>query len=137
MTTATPTLASPISPPAGTSTRSPPSGLAAQQQLSAEDETWRDHIPIPLPNDEDDPEIIEHYIAPAPPPLPRFAPATLRALAIIVAGIAIFIFGRVLDFDPDLTLLLGSAGILVGAGLLVMRLRPDRPEDDHDDGAVL
>ncbi len=35
-----------------------------------------------------------------------------------------------------MTFLLGVGGLLVGAGMLVMRLR-ERPDEDDDDGAVL
>jgi hypothetical protein len=46
-------------------------------------------------------------------------------------------FGRSLGLPGDLAFLAGVAGILVGAGLLIMRLRDSSDDDDDDDGAVI
>ncbi|SDJ13759.1 hypothetical protein SAMN05444157_1928 [Frankineae bacterium MT45] len=109
---------------------------AAEQQLAQDEEERREQLPPPI-DSEPDPEDIEHYVAPPPPPLPRLSAATVRGLIVIMLGIAVLAFGDLLQFDPNFTLLLGVAGILVGAGMLVMRLRPHPNDDDTDDGAVL
>jgi hypothetical protein len=87
-----------------------------------------------VPADDD-----EGYTPPPPPPLPRFAPATIVAVAGIVAGI-------VLLFDPGLlpvsragAMTAGFAGILAGFITLIWRLRSGDDDDDWDpdDGAVV
>ena len=44
--------------------------------------------------------------------------------------------GDWLGLGVDLTFLAGIGGILLGAGMLVMKLRA-QPDDDDDDGAIL
>ncbi|SOD74372.1 hypothetical protein SAMN05892883_3556 [Jatrophihabitans sp. GAS493] len=109
---------------------------AAERQLAQDEAERLAQLPPPI-DSEPDPEDIEHYVAPPPPPLPRISGATIRGLLVILVGIAVLAFGDLLQFDPNFTLLLGVAGILLGAGMLVMRLRPHSDDDDPDDGAVL
>jgi hypothetical protein len=107
----------------------------AEKDLNREDSDWRSRLYKPPV---DDPEIEEHYVPPPPPPLPRLAPMTIAALLIVILSIAVLATGTLLGMPDQFTLLLGVGGLLVGAGMLVMRLRaqPDE-EDDDDDGAVL
>jgi hypothetical protein len=43
----------------------------------------------------------------------------------------------VFGLPTDMTFLLGVAGILIGAGMLVMRLREQPADDEGDDGAII
>jgi hypothetical protein len=106
---------------------------AAERDLTREDAEWRARLlPAPGPADED-----EHYVPPPPPPLPRLAPATVYALLVLAAALGVLAFGGLLGLGGNMRFLLGVAGLLTGAGMLVMRLR-DRPsEGEDDDGAVL
>ena len=105
---------------------------SAERDLGREDSDWRARlVPVAEPDD-----VEEHYVPPAPPPLPRLAGATIFALLVLIAGIGLLLFGGYLNLGGDVTFLLGIAGILLGAGLLVMRLR-ERPADEDDDGAIV
>lgn len=105
----------------------------AERALSREDADWRARLeqgaPDPVWLDE------QHYVPPPPPPLPRLAAPTLLAVLLILASVLLLVFGAELGLDYRFTLLLGVGGVLVAAGLLIMRLR-DR-DDDGDDGAVV
>jgi hypothetical protein len=105
----------------------------AERALTAEDEEWRARLEKEPAADEpvwlDD----DHYVPPAPPPLPRFAPQTVLALIVIALSVLLLAFGGELGVASRLTLILGICGVLLGAGILVSRLR-DRGDDD-DDGA--
>ncbi len=105
----------------------------AEKQLTREDEDWRLRLNTPVPT----PEAVEdeHYVPPAPPPLPRFAAPTIVAMVVIAMSIVILCFGGEFGLASRLTLLLGVMGVLLGAGMLIMRMREHR--DDDDDGAVL
>jgi hypothetical protein len=108
---------------------------AAERDLSREDADWRAGLEQP-PAEEplwlDD----DHYVPPPPPPLPRLALPTVLAMLLMVVSVLILALGDQIGFDSNFTLLLGIGGLLVGAAILVMRLREDRDEDE-DDGAVL
>jgi len=56
----------------------------------------------------------------------------ILALSIVVLG-----FGDEFGLDGNLTILLGIGGLLVSAGMLVMRLREHPRDEDDDDGAML
>ena len=84
-----------------------------------------------LPEDSDD----DHFIPPAPAPLPQMRPITFRAILLIVLGLVMLGWGGLVNSESTMTAFLGSLGILSGATLLVMNMRPDH--DDYDDGAVL
>jgi hypothetical protein len=108
---------------------------AAERDLTREDADWRMRLQLPATgSDADDGD---HYVPPAPPPLPRLAGATVLALVIVTASVMMMAFGRALDLPGDLAFLAGVAGILVGAGLLIMRLRDGSDDDEDDDGAVI
>ncbi|HEY7050181.1 MAG TPA: hypothetical protein VH373_23405, partial [Jatrophihabitantaceae bacterium] len=109
---------------------------SAERDLSREDADWRARLePGYWNNAEEDEE--EHYVPPAPPPLPRLAAATIFALFLIAASIVVLAIGDSFGLEGDFSLLLGVGGILVGAGLLIMRLRARPPDDEDDDGAIV
>lgn len=104
----------------------------AERALSREDENWRARLENVAP----EPWLDEqHYVPPAPPPLPRFAAPTVVALSVLALSILVLGLGGRIGLASQLTLFLGICGVLVGAALLFMRLRTHR--DDDDDGAVL
>ena len=106
----------------------------AERDLSLEDKDWRDRLAQPVV---DEPIWLdeEHYIPPPPPPLPRFAAPTIIALTILVISIFILGLGGQFGLANDLTWMLGVGGVLLGAGILVSRLR-DRPDEEDDGSAV-
>ena len=77
----------------------------------------------------------DHFVPPEPPPLPRLAAPTVGAMSLLAASILLLGLGGEFGLASDLTLLLGVVGLLVGAWMLVLRLRDRR--DDDDDGAVV
>jgi hypothetical protein len=110
---------------------------AAERDLTREDADWRARLEPGFSNTSaaDD---NEHYVPPPPPPLPRLAAATIFALVLLAASIAVLAVGTQLGLDSDVSFLLGVGGILTGAGMLIMRLRARPPEeDDWDDGAIV
>jgi hypothetical protein len=112
---------------------------SAEKDLAREDSDWRARlVPVNSTDSTDDEDEEEHYIPPSPPPLPRLAGYTIGALTLVAISISILVLGLGGNFGlaSDLTILLGVGGILVGAGMLVMRLR-EHPDEDDDDGAVL
>jgi hypothetical protein len=106
----------------------------AERDLSKEDADWRARLARP-PAEEpvwlDD----EHYIPPPPPPLPRFAAPTILAMTILVISIIVLGLGGEFGLANQLTWVLGVGGVLLGAGILVSRLR-ERPDEDDDGTAV-
>jgi hypothetical protein len=107
----------------------------AERQLRAEDAEWRARLeqpPIEEPVWLDD----DHYVPPPPPPLPRLSAPTIGATLLLVISVLLLALGGGLGLDRNFTMLLGVGGVLVGAGILIMRLR-DRPDDEDDDGAVI
>jgi hypothetical protein len=108
---------------------------AAGGDLTREDADWR--MRLQLPAAASDAEDGDHYVPPPPPPLPRLAGATVLALVVVAASVMMMAFGRTLGLPGDLAFLAGVAGILVGSGLLIMRLRDGSDNDEDDDGAVI
>jgi hypothetical protein len=106
----------------------------AERQLRAEDADWRARQALP-PIEEpvwlDD----DHYVPPPPPPLPRLAAPTIGAMAVLAISILLLGLGGLFGLATDLTMLLGVGGVLLGAWMLVMRLR--ERHDDDDDGAAI
>lgn len=105
----------------------------AEKALSREDADWRarlEQAPAePTWLDE------QHYVPPAPPPIPRLSAPTVMAIVLLAFSILLLALGGGFGIASKLTLLLGVCGVLLSAGILVMRLRENR--DDDDDGAVL
>jgi hypothetical protein len=108
---------------------------AAERDLTREDADWRMRLQLPAAGSDADDN--DHYVPPAPPPLPRLAGATILALVVVAASVMLIAFGRALGLPGDLAFVAGVAGMLVGSGLLVMRLRDGSDDDEDDDGAVI
>ncbi len=72
---------------------------------------------------------------PPPPPLPRFAAPTILAMTILAMSILLLGLGGQIGLASNLTILLGVGGVLVAAGILVSRLRPEH-DSDEDGSAV-
>jgi len=108
---------------------------AAERDLTREDADWRMRLQLPAAGSEANDD--DHYVPPAPPPLPRLAGATILALVVVAASVMMMAFGRSLGLPGELAFVAGVAGILVGAGLLIMRLRDSSDDDEDDDGAVI
>ena len=68
----------------------------------------------------------DHYVPPPPPPLPRLAAPTILAMSLIAVSILLLGLGGAFGLATDLTMLLGVGGVLLGAWMLIMRLR-ERP----------
>jgi len=108
---------------------------AAERDLTREDADWRMRLQLPAAGSEANDD--DHYVPPAPPPLPRLAGATILALVVVAASVMMMAFGRSLGLPGGLAFVAGVAGILVGASLLIMRLRDGSDDDEDDDGAVI
>jgi len=108
---------------------------AAERDLTREDADWRMRLQLPAAGSEANDD--DHYVPPAPPPLPRLAGATILALVVVAGSVMMMAFGRSLGLPGELAFVAGVAGILVGAGLLIMRLRDGSDDDEDDDGAVI
>jgi hypothetical protein len=106
---------------------------SAERDLTREDADWRARISPPPPSDADEEE---HFVPPPPPPLPRLSATAIGAILIIVLSIFVLSAGAWLGLGIDLTFLAGIGGILLGSGMLVMKLRA-QPDDEDDDGAIL
>jgi hypothetical protein len=106
---------------------------SAERDLTREDADWRAHISPPPPSNADEEE---HFVPPPPPPLPRLSATAIGAILIIALSIFVLSAGAWLGLGVDLTFLAGIGGILLGAGMLVMKLRA-QPDDEDDDGAIL
>ncbi|HEU5271889.1 MAG TPA: hypothetical protein VFU36_18350 [Jatrophihabitans sp.] len=88
---------------------------------------------------DEDPTVaeVDHFVPPAPPPVPWPALGTAIAVLVTLAGIAVITFGYAAGLPADLPLPLGVVLVLFGAGLLALRLRPEPRDDSDDDGAVV
>lgn len=108
----------------------------AERDFRREDADWRARLHRPAleqPVWLDD----DHYVPPPPPPLPRLAAATIAAMTLLAVSLVLLVLGSRLGLGIDLTLLLGIGGLLLSAGLLIMRLHEHGDDDDDDDGAVV
>ena len=87
--------------------------------------------------DEDD-EDEDRFIPPPPPPLPHISKYAVMGALSVLCGFVLFLFPGLLPIDRDYVIMLGFAGIVSGAVMLVWRLRSgDDDEDEDDDGAVV
>jgi len=106
---------------------------SAEKDLNREDSDWRSRIDARPTSDDDE----DHYIPPPPPPLPRLSGLAIWAIVILAMSVVVLGFGDRFGLDGNLTILLGVGGLLVSAGMLVMRLREHPRDDEDDDGAML
>ncbi|CAO5173787.1 Integral membrane protein [Frankia sp. AiPs1] len=82
----------------------------------------------------------EHYVPPAPPPLPRMRPVTRWALGSIALGMVFLVVPTLIGFSQSRSQdVAGVLLVLGGVGTLVARMgeRPPTDLDGPDDGAVL
>jgi hypothetical protein len=79
----------------------------------------------------------EHYVPPPPPPVPRLSRQALLAIALVVIGLVLVFAPGQVGLEQEAGLLFGVVAILSGAGVLILRLRDSRSDDDPDDGAVV
>jgi hypothetical protein len=107
----------------------------AERDLTREDAEWRARLIKPPAADEvwlDE----DHYIPPPPPPLPRLAAPTIIAMSVLAISIMLLGLGGEFGLASGFTLVLGIAGLLLGATILLSRVREHRRDDD-DDGAAI
>lgn len=93
----------------------------------------------------DDP-LVDHFVPPEPPPLPRVAAPILVGLILLAVGLVLVTFPDWIGVPQVYGLPLGLVALAAGLGWLVLRLWPDPADaapplghdpDDPDDGAVL
>jgi hypothetical protein len=107
----------------------------AERALSREDENWRARLEREGVPDEFAWLDEQHYVPPAPPPLPRLSRPALVAIVVLIISIGLLVFGTALALGGQLALVLGICGVLLSGGILLTRLRDHR--DDDDDGAIV
>jgi len=108
----------------------------AERDLTREDADWRARLLKPQSSDEvwlDE----DHYVPPPPPPLPRLAAPTIVAMTVLAISIVLLGLGGQFGLAGRFTLVLGLAGLLLGAVILFSRVRDFRRDDEEDDGAAL
>jgi hypothetical protein len=91
----------------------------------------------PRPAREDDDE---HYIPPAPPPLPKLDPITKGAWVALFGGPAYLVVATAAGWSvPGIAAFLAVAAFVTGFAVLVLRMNDPGPggPDDGDDGAVV
>jgi hypothetical protein len=83
----------------------------------------------------------EHFIPPAPPPLPRLDPVTKGAWAALFGGPAYLVVATAVGWSvPALAAFCAVAAFVAGFVILVLRMHgpdSDGSEDGGDDGAVV
>jgi len=93
--------------------------------------------PPPQPRPEDDDE---HYIPPAPPPLPKLDAVTKGAWAALFGGPAYLVIATAVGWPvPGIAAFFAVAAFVTGFAILVLRMNEPGPggPDDGDDGAVV
>jgi len=87
------------------------------------------------PTDDD-----EHFIPPAPPPLPRLDPLTKGAWAALFGGPGYLVVATAAGWSvPGLAAFCAVAAFVAGFAILVLRMNEPGPggSNDDDDGAVV
>jgi hypothetical protein len=82
----------------------------------------------------------EHFVPPAPPPLPKLDPVTKGAWAGLFGGPGYLIVAAALHWSvPGFAAFCAVAAFVTGFALLVLRMHEPGPggPDDGDDGAVV
>lgn len=93
----------------------------------------------PVPSTPEEAVEDEHYVPPAPPPVPQPHPVTRWAVLALAVGLAVLVLPAALGdpVGPGMSLLAVLA-VLGGFVTLVARMRDAPPDDsDPDDGAVV
>ncbi|WP_375498276.1 hypothetical protein [uncultured Jatrophihabitans sp.] len=108
----------------------------AERDLTREDAEWRARLGKP-PADEE-PEWLDddHYVPPPPPPLPRLSMPAVLGIVVLILSIFLLAAGTVIGLADNVARVLGIAGLLVGVGVLLTRVR-DFHRDEDDDGAAI
>jgi hypothetical protein len=92
----------------------------------------------PAPSGPEDDE--EHFIPPAPPPLPKLDPIAKGAWAALFGGPGYLVVATAAGWSvPGIAAFCAVAAFVTGFAILVLRMNdpgPDGP-DDGDDGAVV
>jgi hypothetical protein len=86
----------------------------------------------------------EHFIPPAPPPLPKLDPITKGAWAALFGGPGYLVVATVAGWSvPGIAAFCAVAAFVTGFAILVLRMNdspgsgPSAPDDGDDDGAVV
>jgi len=99
--------------------------------------TWAHGAAAREPSADDDGE---HYIPPAPPPLPRLDPLTKGAWAALFGGPGYLVVATAVGWSvPGFAAFCAVAAFVAGFAILVLRMNEPGPggPDDGDDGAVV
>jgi len=91
--------------------------------------------PRPAPEDDE-----EHFIPPAPPPLPKLDPVTKGAWVALFGGPVYLIVATAVGWSiPGIAAFCAVAAFVTGFAILVLRMNEPGPggPDDGDDGAVV
>jgi len=88
------------------------------------------HLPDPEP-------VVEHFVPPEPPPLPRIGPPAAVGITLLALGLTLVTVPSVVGVPDVYGLPLGLVSLASGLGWLVLRLWPAPPDerDEDDDGA--
>ena len=117
----------------------------AERDLTREDADWRARLaqeaqqaqPAQQPVDEEPAWLDDdHYVPPPPPPLPRLSMPAVLGIVILAVSIFVLGAGTLLGLADNVARVLGIAGLLIGVGVLLTRVR-DFHRDEDDDGAAL
>ncbi|HEX2144755.1 MAG TPA: hypothetical protein VHG10_09625 [Glycomyces sp.] len=85
-----------------------------------------------LPEDDED-----DYEPPEPPPMPWPSLPAIGGVLLIIGGLALLVNPGIAPLGTHPGRLVGFVAFLIGVWLLISRLRPDKEDDDTDDGAVV
>ncbi len=107
----------------------------AERDLSREDADWRARLVQPQAPDEVSLDE-DHYVPPAPPPLPRLAAPTVIGMIVLVLAILVLALGGEIGLGSDVSLVLGISGLVLAAGIFFTRVRDHRGDEDDDGSAV-
>jgi len=114
----------------------------AEDQPSAPDNPWRG-------NDTEWEDVLfdappagtgesEHFVPPDPPPLPRPGGGAFIVLLFFVIGVVLLVMPTLIGVPQTISLPLGLLSLVVGMGLLLLRVRRRLPNNHGpDDGAQL
>jgi len=110
-----------------------PMTAPALSSTSDEEPTLLELWDAELPDDEDE----DDYEPPDPPPMPWPSLPAIGGVLMVIGGLALLVNPGIAPLGTSPGRLVGFVAFLIGVWLLISRLRPDREEDDTDDGAVV